>query len=80
MVRINRSYNYQGFPDNNARNKYSEDDLKERDHHEKYKHNLNSVMDNLQVDDQGRFYEHFKVLGRKGSITMNNSDYLRQNG
>ena len=39
------------FADNNARTKYNVDYLRERDHQEKYKQDLNSAMDNLRVEE-----------------------------
>ena len=39
------------FADNNARTKYNVDNLKEKDHQEKYKQDLNSAMDNMQVEE-----------------------------
>ena len=39
------------FAGNNLRTKYNVDYLKERDNQEKYKHDINSAMNNLQVEE-----------------------------
>ena len=61
------------FADNNARTNYNVDYLRERNHQEKYKQDLNSAMDNLRIEECDTIVGRWKKIKEAFAKTLEES-------